>query len=259
MSRRCVFCLPISFLVCALATMPAPAATQNWGDFIGNTVMYQNVTELNGEPNLLFSMPSVVGDTLEFDPVNFFSEMNPGPGVDITHSELSTTIMASPGFVIENLMIQEAGDYTLVGPPRGFAKASVSATFFFNVLEVDGVAVANGPSGVVNMQFTTGAGPNGGQFSLPGNAVAVPWQGTAFIDIAAAMAASPFSGQSATKVELVFDNSLSTIADAASSAFIQKKVIGGLTIQTNVPEPGSVMLALVAGVPLTLLAVRRRK
>jgi hypothetical protein len=260
MSRRCVFCLPISFLVCALATMPAPAATQNWGDFIGDTVMYLNVTELNGEPNLLFSMPSVVGDTLEFDPVNFFSDTDPGPGVDITDSELSTVIMSKPGYFIENFMVSEAGDFSLIGLPGALAEANVGAAFFFTVLEVDGAAVANGPSGVVSMQFTTGGGPNGGEFSLPGDAgVAVPWQGTAFIDIASAMAASPFSGQNATKVRLTFDNSLSTIADANASAFIKKKVIGGLTIQTNVPEPGSVMLALVAGVPLALLAAGRRK
>jgi hypothetical protein len=247
-------------LVCALATMRAPAATQNWGDFIGDTVMYLSVTELNNEPNLLFSMPSVVGDTLEFDPVNFFSEVDPGPGVNITDSELSTIIMAKPGFFVENLAISEAGDYSLIGLPGALAEANVGAAFFFSVLEVGGTAVANGPAGVVSMQFTTGGGPNGGEFSLPGDAgAAVPWQGSAFIDIAAAMAASPYAGQNATKVRLTFDNSLSTIADANASAFIKKKVIGGLTIRTNVPEPGSVLLALLAGVPLALVAVRRQK
>lgn len=259
MSRRFVFCLPVSFLVCALATMRAPGATQNWGDFIGDTIMYLDVTELNGEPNLLFSMPSVVGDTLEFDPVNFFSEVDPGPGVNITDSQLSTVVMANPGYFIDNFLISEAGDYSLTGLPGALAEANVGAAFFFTVLEVDGAAVGNGPSGVVNMQFTTGGGPNGGEFSLPGDAgVAVAWEGTAFVDIAAAMAASPFAGQNATKVRLTFDNSLSTIAAANASAFIKKKVIGGLTIRTNVPEPGSVMLALLAGAPLACIAFRRR-
>jgi hypothetical protein len=245
-------------MVCALATATARGATQNWGDFVGDTVTYLDVTELNGEPNLLFSMPSVVDDTLEIDPVNFFSDTDPGPGVDITDSQLSTTIVANPGFFIENLMISESGDYTLIGLPGAFAEASVGAAFFFTVLEIDGVAVFNGPSGVVNMQFTTGGGPNGGEFSLPGDAgAAVPWEGSAFIDIAAAMAASPFAGQSATSVRLSFDNTLATIADANASAFIKKKIIGGLTIQTNVPEPGSVALALLAAIPLALVARRK--
>lgn len=260
MNRRCVFCLPVSLLLFALATTPAPAATQNWGDFVGDTVMYLDVTELNGEPNLLFSAPSVSGDTLEVDPVNFLSETNPGPGIDITDSELSTTIMSKPGYFIENLMVSEAGDYTLAGLPGALAEASVGAAFFFTVLEVDGVLVPDGPAGVVNMQFTTGGGPNGGEFSLPGDAgTAVPWEGSAFIDVADAMANSSYAGQNATKVRLSFDNTLSTIADDNASAFIKKKVIGGLTIQTNIPEPGSVVLGLMAGAPLALAVIRRRK
>lgn len=260
MSRRCLFCLPVSLMLCAMAARSLPAATQNWGDFIGNTVSYLNVTELNSEPNLLFSSPSVVGDTLEFDPVNFFSETDPGPGVDIVDSQLSTMIVAQPGFFIENLKISEAGDYTLTGLPNALAEASVGATFFFTVLEVDGSAVPDGPSDVVSMQFTTGGGANGGVYSLPGSAgTAVPWEGTAFIDVAGAMAGSTYAGQNATKVMLSFGNTLSTIADANGSAFIKKKTIGGLTIQTNIPEPGSVVLALLAGAPLALAAVRRRK
>jgi hypothetical protein len=261
MSRRCLFCIPVSLLVSALAAMPVAAATINHGNFIGDTVTYLNVTEFNAEPGPLFSVPTVSGDTLEFDPVNFFSAANPGAGVDITDSELSTTIVADSGFFIENMLIHEAGDYTLTGVPGAFASANVGAAFFFQVLAVDGVAVGDGPVGSVSMQFTSGSGPNGGEFStLTGDTgVSLPWEGTAFIDITSAMDASPYAGQDATSVRVVYENTLSTVAAANASAFIKKKVIGGLTIQTNIPEPGSVVLALLAGVPLVAVALRRRR
>lgn len=259
MSRRCVlFCLPVSLLLFAAAPSPAPAATQNWGDFMGDTVMYLNVTEANGEPNLLYSAPSVVGDTLKIDPDNFFSEAGGGVGADIVESELNMVIMGKDGFFIENLKIGEAGDYTLIGPPDALAEAQVGASLFFEVLEVDGVAVA-GPTGSVSMQVTTGSGPNGGMYSLPGDSgTNVVWEGSTFLDIAAAMAASPFAGQKATKVRIEYDNSLATFADPTAAAFIKKKVVSGLTIQTNIPEPGSIALALLAGLPLAAVALRRR-
>lgn len=261
MIRRCVLCLPVSLLLCAIASRPAPAATQNWGDFVGDTVMYLSVTELNGEPALLFDEPSIVNDTLEFDPVNFYSEVDPGPGVDLTTSQMSMTIMAQPGYWLDNLMATELGRYSLVGLPGALGEAAVQGSFFFNVLEVNGAAVADGPAGTVSMQFTSGGGPDGGQYELPGDAgTLVPWEGKAFIDIGSAMDASRYAGQNATKVRLTFINSLSTIADANASAFIRKELIGSVSIQTNViPEPGSVVLALLAGAPLAYVAVRRRK
>jgi hypothetical protein len=260
MSRRCLYCLPVSLLLFAAAASPAPAATQNWGDFVGDTVTYLQVTEANGEANLLFSQPSVVGDTLKVDPVNFFSEAGGGVGADIVDSELNMTVVGKPGFFIQNMQISEAGDFTLIGAPGALAQAQVGASLFFEVLEVDGVAVGGGPSGSVNMQVTTGSGPNGGIYSLPGDSgTNVIWQGTAFLDIAAAMAASPFAGQNATRVRVEYENTLSTFAGANAASFIKKKVISGLTIQTNIPEPGSVALALVACIPLVVVAARRRK
>jgi hypothetical protein len=248
-------------VLCAVAAHLAPAATMNHGDFVGDTVMYLQVTELNSEPNLLFSAPSVVGDTLKIDPVNFLSEAGgAGPAADITDSELNMVVMGQSGFFIQNLQISEAGDYTLIGAPGALAQAQVGASLFFEVLEINGVAVANGPSGNVNMQVTTGSGPNGGMYSLPGNVgTNVVWEGSAFLDIAAAMAASPFAGQNATKVRIEYENTLSTFADPTAAAFIKKKVISGLTIQTNIPEPGSIALALVGCLPLVAMAIRRRK
>jgi hypothetical protein len=230
----------------------------NYGDFMGNSVTYRNVTESNSEPNLLFTAPTVVGDTLEFNPLNFFAEVDPGPGSDITDSEINTLVEAKPGFFIDNIQISEEGDFTLVGVPGAFGHAGVGAAFFFEILGVNGVLVGDGPIGFASMQFTTGGGPNGGQYSLPGDAGTAPWIGSAFLDINAALAASPYAGQRATSVRLSFDNTLSAAADDNASAFIKKKEIGGIIIRTNIPEPSTLaMVALVLGASGMVLMRRK--
>src|SRR5688572_3958434 len=228
MSRRFVCAAALAAVLAALPANQALAASMNYGDFVGNSVTYRDVTESNSEPNLLFSTPSVVGDTLEFDPVNFFAEVDPGPGSDITDSEINTVVEAQPGFFIDNIQISEEGDFTLEGTPGAFGHAGVGAAFFFEVLAVDGVLVGDGPIGFASMQFTTGGGPNGGQYMLPGDqGNNTPWIGTAFLDINAALAGSPYAGQRATSVRLSFDNTLSAAADDNAAAFIKKKEIGG--------------------------------
>ena len=259
MSRRFVFAALTAAVFAALPAFSVLAASMNYGDFVGDSVTYRNVTESNSEPNLLFSAPTVVGDTLEFDPVAFFAEVDPGPGSDITDSEINTIIEAQPGFFIDNIQITEEGDFTLTGLPGAFGHAGVGAAFFFEVLGVDGVLVGDGPIGFASMQFTTGGGPNGGQYMLPGDAGnTTPWIGTAFLDINAALAASPYAGQRSTSIRLSFDNTLSAAADENASSFIQKKEIGGIIIRTNIPEPSTLaMVGLVIGAAATV--VMRRK
>jgi hypothetical protein len=254
MSRRFAFFAAVTAVTMTLPASLALAASMNYGDFMGASVTYRN-----SEPNLLFSAPSVVGDTLEFDPVNFFAEVDPGPGSDITDSEINTIVEAKPGFFIDNIQISEEGDFTLEGVPGAFGHAGVGAAFFFEILGVNGVLVGDGPIGFASMQFTTGSGPNGGMFMLPGDAGnTVPWIGTAFLDINAALAASPYAGQRATSVRLSFDNTLSAAADDNASAFIKKKEIGGIIIRTNIPEPSTLaIVGLVIGA--TSIVVMRRK
>lgn len=259
MSRRFVFAVAVAATFAALPANVVLAASMNYGDFVGSSVTYRNVTESNSEPNLLFSAPSVAGDTLEFDPVNFFAEVDPGPGSDITDSEISTVVEAKDGFFIDNIEITEEGDFTLEGTAGAFGHAGVGAAFFFEVLAVDGALVGDGPIGFASMDFTTGGGPNGGQYMLPGDAGnGTPWIGTAFLDINAALAASPYAGQRATSVRLSFDNTLSAAADENASSFIKKKEIGGIIIRTNIPEPSTLAIAgLLIGA--TAMVVMRRK
>ena len=260
MSRRFVCAAYCAAVLCMLIPGFVSAATMNYGDFVGNTVVYNDVTEANSEPMLLFSAPTVVGDTLEFNPVNFFAEVDPGPGSDITDSEIFTVIEAREPFFIDKIHITEEGDFTLIGIPGAFAETGVGAAFFFEVLEVNGVLVGDGPIGFASMQFTTGGGPNGGSFSLPGDAgTATPWIGTAVLDIDAAMDADPrFRGRNATSVRLSFDNALAAAAGANASAFIKKKEIGGIIIRTIIPEPSTIAIVLLALGATGTVAMRRR-
>jgi hypothetical protein len=258
MSRRCLCAAVAAAVFSPLFASAALAASMNYGDFVGASVVYRNVTESNSEPNLLFSTPTVVGDTLEFNPVNFFAEVDPGPGSDITDSEIHTVVDAQPGFFIDNIQISEEGDFTLVGIPGAFGHAGVGAAFFFEVLAVDGVLVGDGPIGFASMQFTTGSGPNGGQYNLPGDAGTAPWIGSAFLNINAALAGSPYAGQRATSVRLSFDNTLSAAADQNASSFIKKKEIGGIIIRTNIPEPSTLAMAALAACAAATVIMRRK-
>ena len=240
LTTRCgAFAVIVAWCTCGEVS----AAQMNYGDFMGDTLTYEQVTETNGGPALLYSTPSTVGDVLVFDPVNFFSEVDPGPGASTVASTLTTVVKAKPGFGIDNLMIMEAGDYTLVGQAADLAMASVAAGFTATITEINGVAVA-GPVIVADMQFTTGAGPNGGIYSTPGDSGTTQiWKGTAMLDVQGVLP----PGQVATEIELSFMNTLDTSSDAiTAAAFIKKKQLGGIMVMPNViPEPAAAGLALL--------------
>lgn len=258
--------LPGGLLVAVvLLANSVQAGTFSWGDLSdpNGDVMYLNVTENNGEAAPLFDempgtgSPDVVGNQIFFNPQSFSASASGGAS-DLIDSTLTTVVMAKAGKAIDNISFDEAGDYTLQGLAGGNAMASVGAAFFVTVLEVDGVATLL-PTQTLNMQFTTGSGPNGGTYSRPGDdGTAVVWKGNAFIDVNAMLNDLNVDG-SATKVQLRFDNTLTAAADAVSSAFIKKKVIDGVIVTINkeggVPEPGTVVLA-VAGL-VSLLGFRR--
>jgi hypothetical protein len=221
------------------------------------------VEETNAYANALFDKnpgvgsPDVIGNQIFFDPQNFLSQTN-GPGSSVTDSTLTTTLMAKPGKFIDNISISELGDHTLSGLTGGQAEAHVGAAFFWTILEIDNLSNPQ-PTQISNMQFTpgTGIGLNGGHYARPGdNGNAVPWSGSVLIDVSGYLAANGISGR-ATKVRLRFDNTLSTAADAVSSAFIKKKEIGGLAITPNVPEPAICVQLLLASIPLTVARLRR--
>lgn len=233
-----------------LSATTSSAATMNWGDVTdpAGDVMFLNVQEDSGPTSpILFGAPSAVGNQLVYSPTGFQSESIGAGGLDadLVDSTVTTTIMAKANEVIDNIQFSEFGDYTLSGLVGVDAIATVGAAFFYTVLEVDGSPVILNTQ-TASMQFSSGAGPNGGEFSRPGDdGTATPWSGSVFIDLNSYLATENIAG-AVTKVRLRFDNTLSTAAGDGSTAFIKKKEAGGVIITTNVPEPASALLVTLA-------------
>ncbi len=231
----------------ALPGTMASAALYNYGDFPANTVDYLGVSEDTRELTIpLFGSPSVVGDTLDFDPTNFSSESS-GLEADIVDAQLNLTIMARPGFTIPSVSISERGDFTLNGL-AGEASATVAAPIFIEVVEIDGVALDKPIDFAGSMIFTSG-----GDFLLSEEGIGTgQFEGLAMFDLDALLAAEGVTG-SATKVKVAMDNTLSTASVPGTAAFIAKKDFDSVAV--TVPEPASLGLVAAGAV----LVLRRRR
>ena len=154
-------------------------------------------------------------------------------------------------FPIEQVIIEEAGDFTLVGLGSALAEASVGTLVRFTVTALDGVPTAAVPAGSAMMMFTPEAD---GMFDLANNGgTAVPWAGMLNVDIAQYLVDNNISGN-ATKIEFSIDNTLTAVAADGGSAFIAKKDFNGVSI--TIPEPSSAIAAILGILSLGFL---RRK
>ena len=244
-----------SLVLLAAAASQVNAITIPYGDFLGTNFMYLDVTEdtLNS-PTALFGAPSILGDTLDFDPLSFSAGVSSTTGTsasEIVDGQLNFTVMSnSDSLGIERVEIREAGDYTLNGLGSAQATASVAAPVRWTITHVDGAPISP-VSGAGSLAFS----PNGGNYALPGDlGTGVLWDGELDIPVASFAAANGITGN-VTKVEFSLDNTLTVAAADGGSASIFKKDFSGVTI--GVPEPGAFTL-LGAGL-LGLLSFRRKK
>ncbi len=233
-----------ALLAISLFSTAASATIVNWGDVsdAGGTVVFEQVTEDNDEPQTLFAPqltgPTASGDTLQLDPQSFQSQSS-GGGADLIDSTLRTTIASKAGEAINSIIINEFGDYSLGGLTGGQATASVGAAFFWRVIEV-----SNQPMSLP-LQMAQLAVSGGGSYDRPGDdGTANPWTGSVLLNIAQYLVDEAIPGV-ATRIELTFDNTLQTAADGVSNAFIKKKGVE-IIVDTGVPEPAAVAM-LVAG------------
>lgn len=245
-------------IICLAASSLAQAGIFPYGSFVASDFTYENVVETNLEVAPLFDAPILSGNSLTFSPPNFAAG-GTGPQLDFKDSTITTIISAHTGQAIENVHFAEAGDYTLRGLPGGFGEVTVGAAFFIEFLEINNSATHPAlltlPALIKNMQFTTGAGLNGGEYARPGDdGTAVPWTGSVLLDIEQHLIDNGVNGK-ATKVKLRFDNALTALADATSIAFIKKKLADGVVVTTNIPEPTSLVLL---GMCVANFAIRRR-
>ena len=130
----------LGLVVVSLATRNASAVTIDYGDFIGATVDFLAVSETNPGTDALFGAPSVLGDVLDFDPKGFAASASGGTASQIVDGQLNVTVMSkSNDTPISNIILREAGDYSLAGLGPAEASAGVGAAVVVSVVQVNGV------------------------------------------------------------------------------------------------------------------------
>ncbi len=237
-----------------IGLLASPAlADINYGDFSGNDFDFLSVTEdsTSGDPLPLFGSPTVSGNSLDFNPT-FSANAEGAGGLDIVEGQLNFTVEAHDGASIDMLEFAEAGDYTLVDPGMigtVATAASVSAAFFIEVLEVDGVSISG-----VNANFNMTFSPSHGTFNVvdDGTALTMIWSGELNVDIQQMLADEGIFGD-ATMVSVALNNTLVASSEDGTIALIAKKDFDGLSVDV-VPAPGAIALLAIAG-----MVPRRRR
>lgn len=224
----------------------AQAASTNYGTFVGTNVTFWDVSEAsNADPLPLFGAPTVVGDSISFNPINFDASASSATGVvDITDSQLQFVLSTNDLTMgLTDFTIEEFGDYSIVGPAGDYAYASIGTPVYYTVLEVDGVAV-NGPRGSTSMVFA-----GGDLFQVPaaGGVNSGIFTGEASLDFLDILDGTEYEGGLVTSVLITLDNTLTAFSSPVSSAFIKKKESDGVIItvgavDSDIPEPATAAL-----------------
>ncbi len=132
------------YLALLMAASTVQGAEFDYGDFLGTDVMYLNVSEdTRDTPNPLFGTPDISGNKLDFDPTMFTAAADSNNPSEIIDAQLSFVLMSNDnGTAIEQVIIEENGDFTLTGLGSAQALASVGTQVNFTILEVNGMPAA---------------------------------------------------------------------------------------------------------------------
>ena len=236
-----------------LSKSPQAEAAINYGDFAGDTVMYTDVTEESLTDTLpLYGAPTISGNTLDFNPVGLGASAS-GGSFDFTDGQLNFGIQALGGNAIPAIHFSENGDFDLGGVGTAATVVNVAATFFIDVVAVDGV-----PLSIPQLTATMSFVPGGGTMTLPAYpGIGQIWNGALGINVNQWLTDNGVSFVTgATEIKVNLDNKLAAFSEDGSVAFIAKKDFKGIGITVpEVPEPSVFAIALVgAG-----LCLARRK
>jgi hypothetical protein len=249
-----------SGLVLAVFGVLSVEAQINYGDFAGDDVTYIQVTEdSNSDPGLLplYGAPTISGNTLDFDPNGFGASASGAGGVDITDGNLTMDIHAQPGSIIDTLKFCEAGDFTLAGLGTDGTLVDITATFFVEIFEVDGLGVdpiksTNTMTFSPNADGTFALGTDGGGGPLYQGI----WDGCVEVDLLGLLDDNNYDYLfGATKASVNLDNTLVALSENGTSAFIAKKDFSGFSI-TTIPEPNSIFLMSIS--VIGIVTIKRR-
>lgn len=244
---RCIAALAVAAF--AFTPAVAPAAIM-YGDFLGATVDYLDVSEdtNTGDTLPLFGAPTVSGDALDFNPLGFSASASGANGVDQTDGQLLFTIMGKSGNGITNILLAEAGDVSLTGFGTDATFAAVTTNITIDILETD-----QGPANINYQTSITNFSPSGGTFGQATDGGGGPlfssnWSGAVLIELGPILTNNGRVGEIATKVNVNLDNVLSALSENGTVATIAKKDFDAsgfsIRIQTNVPEPSTIVLTL---------------
>jgi hypothetical protein len=247
----------------AAFALPASAAEINHGTYIGDDVTFHDVKENNswlalsptnvvtmGSHPFVYGAPTVSGNGLLFSSTAF-GVTTGGGGSELLDGTLTTRITSQDGGYLSQLQWIERGDYTLAGAGTVASYVTVSAAMLVRIEQVNGVAIAP-----VTVNPTVNFVPSNGDFFMPLEAgLAVPWAGSALVDLDAILANLNIVGH-ATQVTFSIDNVLYGHSEAGTVALIKKKQ-GEIGLEI-VPEPSSIALAGLGMLALLGWRMRRR-
>jgi hypothetical protein len=247
-SAKLLLCLALG-LALAGATRTAAAASINYGNFgpVPPGVTFLGVTESSGTDAVpLYGPPTPFSVGLDFDPAAFLANAAAG-SIDLTDGQLNFTVLSSPAFAIQQIILLEGGDYSLTGGGTAATQVLAGASIRATVTQINGVDVA--PINLTSVNGSVG-------FNLLANpGVLQPWSLGLGLDVAAQLGPN----QNATRVEIVIDNQLVALSELRSAAFIAKKDFRICVNECGeVPEPSGLGLLPLAGA-LALVAARRRR
>ncbi len=265
----------LALLAVSLFCMRVEAGLISYGDFEGESVSFLDVKEsterytVDGSSVTHSTSPSYGAptvstnqDSLWFDPFDFRAWAAGGSFSEVD-GWLSTTVVAKPGHWISDLVIREAGDFTLFGTTTTDGTyAQVRAPVWLRVhVDVDGKEELHSVSGNyldVSYEATPGTWVpvSGGEFNLAeiDAGSGYLWKGEFDFDVEGFLADKGISGY-ATEVQVNLNNLLFATSESGTLARIAKKDFG--ITATAVPEPGVPMLLGIS--LMALLGVRRRR
>lgn len=221
----------------------ANAAPINYGDFIGGgpgavdflSVREASVTDPAPPNDPLFGAPIHDANRLIFQHDMLFASFSSGGSADTTSGTLSMIIRADMGSFLEEIVIQETGDWSMLGAGTNATSATVNGLLALTEL-------APGTSPTMTSALVVTPTP---AYHLPTEPVG-EFEAITFIDL---------TGLGITEVVISLNNNLQTTSEDGTVSFIQKKSVVITVNEPPIPEPATLSLVGMTG----LLILRRKR